>query len=371
MFWQMIPTMKHGRKSIELLKLLLNLEVSDVKHSNRQSFEQYLKSSAAKKEFSPIYFVLSKDGFERKSIVDLILSQLVPELENRELGVKVFDGEECSFGHFFAELGSVSLFSKKQVIVFNHADKPAKEEALLLENYFARPNPDIFLILTAGSLSHSSNFYKKGEKAGVVFEPVEEKAWEKEKSLTAWIQAKAASAGVSMNPQACQFLLKHVGNDQATLHQEMEKLFCYIGERREITVADISALCVGISQDTIWQLGEAIFNLDTGNAMRICKSLLQGDSAFLSLLRQIRFQFQTEYQVCSILHSGGSSADVSRAFPYMRGQILERHTQMASVYGMERFKRGIIQIDETELKAKNSGIDNEFLAELLIIQLTK
>jgi DNA polymerase-3 subunit delta len=91
---------------------------------------------------------------------------------------------------------------------------------------------------------------------------------------------------------------------------------------------------------------------------------------FLPLLRQIRNQFLTEYQVCALLEQGQTSAEIFQEFPYMKGQILEKHIQNARDYGMGAFRKGLLAIDAAEIQAKNSGVDEQLLAELLIVKLT-
>ena len=105
--------------------------------------------------------------------------------------------------------------------------------------------------------------------------------------------------------------------------------------------------------------------------MLIGKGLLAEESgALLGFLRQLRGQFQTEFQVAAILATGGSREEVSARFPYMQGFILDRHIQMARGYGIDSLKQGILLIDKTELKAKNSATDPNCLLELLVAKLT-
>jgi DNA polymerase-3 subunit delta len=112
--------------------------------------------------------------------------------------------------------------------------------------------------------------------------------------------------------------------------------------------------------ETVWQLGEAVFTRNGGAAVRIMRDLLSAESALLGILRQLRGQLQTEFKVCSILSTGGSRDEVARAFPYMNGNILEKHIQMASGYGMEAFKKGLLAIDA----------DDGLIADRLMVTLT-
>jgi DNA polymerase-3 subunit delta len=165
--------------------------------------------------------------------------------------------------------------------------------------------------------------------------------------------------------------VKQTGLDSSFLFQELEKLLCYIGDRQEITQQDVVKICHHQPSDTIWQLGEALFKRDSVSALFISQSLLIEGQSLLPLLRQIRSQFQTQLHICMMLSNGKSAHEVSQEFPYLKGNLLDRTLQQASRYGLESFKQGILAIDATELRVKNSYADEKLLMELLVIQLTR
>ncbi len=339
-----------------------------MKYIQTRAFIKHLEG-ASPKQFSPIYLILTKNEYERKHALDSLLTFLLPASLNRDLCLKYFDGDSLQSAALFEELGSLSFFSAQRVVVIQNADKMKKTTMELVEKYFASPNPAVYLVLAAAAINHNTTFYKAAEKAGVALEIAEEKPWEKEKSVMAWMMQRATENRKTMAAEACQVLLKHLGTDQTLLHNELEKLFCYVGERTSITMQDVHAICSVINTETIWQLGEAIFRRDAPAALRIGKALLEESGNLIGLLKQIRHQFQTHFQICCLLNAGGGATEVSQAYPYMRGAILERNMQLAQRYGMYKFKQGILSIDEAELAAKNSGTDPEVLAEMLIIRL--
>lgn len=339
-----------------------------MKYTNLRAFEKHLEG-ASPAHFSNIYMILIKDRFTRKMAVDRLLTSLLKEQKHPELCLKIFEGEQLSANSVLEELNGLTLFSERQVIAVELPEKPAKPLLTALESYSKNPSRSLFLIISSAAVNHSTNFYKSLEKTSVLLEVAEEKGREKERTLIEWVTAKVAAAGKKIESQASHYFLQQVGTDLALLHNELEKLLCYVGDRTNIIVQDVSAICANINFETIWQLGEAIFRRDAATALRISKALLDDGTAFLSLVRQIRTQFQTEYQVCSILNSGGNSSDISKQFPYMTGFILDRHQKMAQAYGMSRFKKGILHIDQLETLAKNSALTHELLAEMLIIKL--
>lgn len=336
-----------------------------MKFTSVRALERHL-ADATPEQYSDLYMVISKESFDRKECVD----RLLKAIGNKE-GVDCvsLDGEHLRMEVLLEELNAFSLFAKKRVIVIQQAEKLLKPVTTALESYFEKPNSAICLIVSIASVNHATHFYKKAEKAGIIVEIAEEKPWEKEKSTREWLISKVTAADKQIDSQAVQMMLKQMGTDHSLLNQELEKLYCYVGERREITVRDVGAVCTNVNVENGWQLGEAIFRSDITSALRISKALLAEGTSFLSLIRQVRSQFQTDFQVCSILANGGNASNVTQQFPYMRGQILERRLQSAQTYGMNRFKKAMLCIDSLETMAKNSQADHEFLAELLITKL--
>jgi len=216
----------------------------------------------------------------------------------------------------------------------------------------------------------TSSFYKKAEKAGIVLEFAELKPWEKEKRLIEWVGKQAAAERKMMSYQACQLLVKSVGPDQGLLAQEMEKLMCYVGDRKEITPQDIGIIGSNLQVNTVWELSDAIFYCETTKAVGMCRTILREGGGLLPLLRQLRYQFQTGYQTSTLLASGGTPAQAALELPSLKGQMFDRHLERVHRYGKERFKRGLLLLDEVELQTKNGQPDESLLADLLLVKLT-
>jgi DNA polymerase-3 subunit delta len=340
-----------------------------MKYSNLAAFEKHLES-AAPAHFADIYCILAKELFVRKHAADRLTTLVLKGEASPELSVHVFDSEKHGVEVILAELEMMAFFSKKRVIIVQNVDGYDKASTLKLEAYCSSPNRTVCFVAVAPSLNRATTFYKKLEKVGIVLDVADEKPWEREKVIVDWLHGEAAREGKQLGPQVSQILVKQLGTDQILLSSELQKLICYVGERKMIAESDVAAVSPVTNLENGWQLGEAIFRRDATSALRISKGLLLEGTALIALLRQIRSQFQTEFQVCSILVQGGTSADVSKEFPYMKGTILERHVRQSQTYGMQRFKKGLLAIDETEIQAKNSATDSEFLAERLIIKLT-
>jgi DNA polymerase-3 subunit delta len=339
-----------------------------MRYSQLAAFEKHVKD-ASPNHLAPIYFIIGKSNFDCRSALEILLKAIVPNAAQRALVVQNIDAEQLSASALSAELNSQQLFADKRVLHLQGVDKCDKSLTSKLESYFASPNPFLYLILTATTLHRSSNFYKKGEMAGVVLEFAEEKPWEKEKSILPWITAQVSAANKRIAPATAQLLVKWLGPQQSVLYNELQKLICYVGSRNEISPQDIASIATKTTVESNWQLGESLMQRDLATALRIMQSLFAEGTAPIALLRQIRTQFQTSFQVCSILANGGAQSEITELFPYMRGGLLEHHRKLAQSYGIGRFRSAMLKIDETEWLVKSSPQPAEFLVELLLMKL--
>lgn len=339
-----------------------------MKYTTVNFFEQYLIETPTL-QLSNLFLILGSEHFVRKIAIDKVINAILSTQSNIDLCVRRLEAEKVQVDSLEEELMAFPLFGSKQIIVIENTELLGKNVQKFLETYFLRPNSTTFLILSSASLGKAVSFKQKIEKSGVILEIEEEKGAAKEQRMCAWVTQKVESLGKKISQKACQILVKQVGTDMSMLNNEVEKLLCFIGSRKEISMEDIQQVCAVMNMETIWQLGEAIFLREAPKALRISKALMAEGATFLSLLRQLRFQLQTDFQVCSIIEKGDPSTNITKRFPYMKGYILELHMKFAKAYGMARFKKSMQKIDEMELLAKNSQIDENLLTEILITHL--
>lgn len=336
-----------------------------MKVATLKSFEKQLES-AYPNHLACCYLILAKEGLLAKKGINL-LKQKVGDVDQISL-----EGDKLTAEQIRSELGSMSLFVRKRLIVLTRVEKAKEEVKNVLIRFAASPCPDMVLALVGESLASNTKLYKALEKEGVVLNLTGKgKPWELEKEREQWVIDRVALEGKQIEAQTARRLIQTVGTDLTALDQELEKLVCFTGRREIITSDDLKAVCLGQNQKNVWQLGDAIFSLNLKEAMAIAKALLKEETPLILFLRQIRKQFETDYQVALMLSNRAAPEEISKKFPYMRGRILQTHIDASLSYGLERFRKGLIEIDKVELQAKNSGLHDECLMERLIVKLCR
>ncbi len=276
----------------------------------------------------------------------------------------VFEAGRGSLKSLMQELHALSLFSQKRVVILEKGEELKKEEASLLEDYFAHPQPVIYFIISASVINRATRLYKQAEKAGVILDIEPEKAWEKEASLVQKLIEKSLAQGKRIDQTAALALVKSAGGEASMLTQELEKLFCYTEGKNEISLQDVQTLCGSQGAQTIWQLGDAVFAGQGAKALEAAHQLLNEGEPLFSLLRQVRTQFQSR-----LIAATAPQEETLKRYPYLKGNMLQKQIQQARQFGVEKCRKAILLTDAAELEAKNSGLSSEHIFEKLILTI--
>lgn len=320
-------------------------------------------------------FATFKKKFEEQPSLILILAKEEKEVVKKALAlwkggsIVSFDSETFCPKRFLEEIETLSFFEKKRFVTVSEIDHLESSSLETLLNYALKPNPRALLLLSATNLNANSKLVKACDEQGIVFQLVAEKPWEKEKRLIEWLTSLTAKEGVTLAPPAAKKLLLFVGQQEELLFQELQKLICFAAEKKKISPEDVDILVFNNSPVTLWQLGEAIFRLDLQNAILMGRTLLE-ETSLLPLIIHLRSQVQTALEMTSHLEQGGQSALV-KAFPYLKGAILEKKISSLRYYGPMRLRHAFLALVEGELRAKNSNTNPELLLELLLYQLCR
>jgi DNA polymerase-3 subunit delta len=216
----------------------------------------------------------------------------------------------------------------------------------------------------------------------------------RERELPGWAVQEMDRLGKSMQYDAAGLLCENVAGDIDRLVRELEKLASYVGERFEVTVADVEAVSVRFSQADIFELMDAIGQKDAATALRLLDGMVGEGSergeflGFLGMLaRQLRLIWQARYvrqckvpagsvqklpdEIAARLPERHNFADATSG---NRGWLAEKFTRQASMFSDGQLARAMDRLCQADLMLKGGGetrMDERTVVELLIAQLCR
>ena len=210
------------------------------------------------------------------------------------------------------------------------------------------------------------------EQPITVFDLSGEKPWERQERYLNWLCKRAHKEKKAFAQGAAELLLQRTACHFAALESELQKLICFVGERNQIAVEEVKALCPAVEQETSWQWCQAVLKRHYAEALHVGRRQMAEGVSLQSMLAPLRTQFQTSCLIESHLRSGLTAMEIQRAVPQLKwgGKALTTAIDLARSYGRDQLQKGLLLIHETDLKSRTAALSPETLLEMLVARLT-
>lgn len=222
----------------------------------------------------PVYAIVGKDRFLRGEA----LSQLVRTLERDtdEMGPARFEGVQATLAEVLDEVRTMSLLGSRRVVIVDEADSFITAHRGPLERYCTTPSDGGVLILLCQTFPKTTKLCKIIQEKGAVVGCESPRGRE----LVGWIVRRAQEQyDKRMSYPAAQKLREQIGDALGAADAELSKLSAYVGNRGEITPADVGALTGHHREEKVFAVTDAIASKDPAGALRCWEQVLATDRA--------------------------------------------------------------------------------------------
>ena len=333
---------------------------------------------------------------KERALAELVGAVLDPS--EREYGLIRLDADEAGLDGIVGELQSGSLMAPQRLVVVHDITGLTNAQQKKLAKRLT-PQPGLTVVMIA-SKEASERSYGKAPVAADLRRAIEaagqivQLSAPRERQLPGWAVQEMEALGKAMQFDAAALLCENVAGDIDRLVREVEKLAAYVGERPDVTVADVEAVSVRFSQADIFTLMDAIGQKDAATALRLLDGVLEEGAdmgeflGFLGMLaRQLRLIWQARY-----LHQCKVPAGATRNLPDEiasrlperhnfveatsgnRGWLAEKFTRQAALFTDAQLARALDGLCQADLALKGGGgkrLDERTVIELLIAQLCR
>jgi DNA polymerase-3 subunit delta len=238
-------------------------------------------------EYKPLYLIVGEQDLLLNQAVESLKSS-VAEVADLDFNLEMFDGESASANDIVAACNTLPFVSDRRLVIVRGVEKQSKEDAETLVRYAADPSPTTILALVGKKLAKNTRLYKAVDKLGGVIERRAPEAREYPRK----VQDMFAVAGKRISLDGAEYLVNAVGRDLQRLTVEVDKTVSYVGDRADITLADVEEVASTTAKTSVFELGTALGNRDCSTALRLLNRLLgDGESVYglhALALRQLR-----------------------------------------------------------------------------------
>lgn len=278
-----------------------------IKHNQAQ---QHLQRLAQDKDsiFYPVYLLYGEEVLT-KGALQTVLSFLIPETA-RQYSYEAWEGTPENVYTAVQYLNTYALLDKQKVVslldspLFSATQKetiPADNERegqstpgdateILIAALSDKFPDNHYLIMTAEAVDKRRRLYKVMESAGLVIDcsvPQGDRQADRvaqEAVLRESVRDLLSKHDKILEPSAFSALSDMTGFDIRTFRNNLSKLVDYVGDRKNITLEDISIALERTKQDPIYAFTNALSEKDVEKALFYMDSLLSNGYHELQLL---------------------------------------------------------------------------------------
>lgn len=347
-----------------------------------------IKKDIESGNISPIYLWYGEDRFSLTEALKAVKHFFLAD-DPSGSGVEVFNGKDVLPEHIVEAANTSSFFSRRLVIVddipyFNQGKGKGLDEDSegeendsggnadskntdVLIDYCQNPNPATTLILISQKVNRTRKLFKEIVKRGKVVEFIYPKG---HGDWMAWIQNECRKRGRTISPATAAHLLEWAGHHTGILSQEIDKLCVYIGERKEISKADISIVCIPLIETTVFSMLDAIAGGNLKDALTKLEEVLSQEH-YLKVHTMIVRQIRLLLAGC-LCKRKGDTMDMFMQITGIRSPYEgTKLFRQAAAFDPETLARAMEDCLQTEIALKSSGGNPQLLLETMIIRLCR
>jgi len=256
------------------------------------SLTKYLK----KENFLPVYFFFGDDFYSVENAVKAVEKQIKPFLVS-DFDKEIFSGKDITFTELQDLASSFPFGSQFKLIIVKNFDE-VKGDKRKFASYIKNPSASTILILSKeGPISNlDTEPYISMLKNDFMFEAKELKGAD----LINWVVKNAVRNGKHIQPENAELLAGMVGENRSLIEMQMQKIFAYIGEDKEITFEIISSVASELKEYTIFDLQNALGNRDRSKSIETANNLLDKGKEPLFIISMLCKYFTSIARVIEI-----------------------------------------------------------------------
>jgi DNA polymerase-3 subunit delta len=322
-----------------------------------------LRGELARGTVRTAYVLYGEEDLLLDEALDAIVAAALAGAD-RGFNLDIMRGVEADGRDIVARASSFPMMADRRVVVVRDADKLTGRDPELLASYVERPSPTTCLVLAGTKPDFRRKPFVTIRKEGGAFEfrPLQEDA------LVSWIIGQVAAGGRRIAPAAASLLTASSGSSLRDLRNEIDKLFIFAGDRKDIMQDDVSAVA-GMSREySIFELQKAIGTRRTPRAVAIMERMLEAGEKVPVIIASLTTYFTTLWKLADLRRRGvpgGEHAAAAHVSPYF---IREYYEALEHVTAAD-CERAILSLAEADETSKTTGQDIRHVMLSLILGL--
>ena len=188
-----------------------------------------------------------------------------------------------------------------------------------------------------------------------------------ESDLARWVGGLLKESGKQMKREAWSQFLIMTHDSMDNMARELEKLVTYVGDRGQITLEDVNAICVSRVETKIFDMINAIAAKDLRKTMDLYQDMLSAKEPPMRILYMIVRQYRQMKVIKQLADFGENSGTIARKVGAPDFAV-KRTLQLARNYTDKEISNLLEDSADFETKVKTGQLDEKLAVELIIMK---
>lgn len=302
------------------------------------------------------------------------MNRIIQSFNKYEYTIIKYDVETTSLSTVLSDAITVPFLEELKIIILKNpkfltkSATSTKDEIKAMLKYLKNPCDSTLLIIDATNtvINQSNEIYKMLKNVARIIDYPDPEEIE----LKGWIVRSFDANGIDIKDDALTLLLEYIGDDQARLSQEIDKLSSYVGKGGTIRKEDIKLLVPKNINNEIYLLIKAIINHDLALTNQIYDNLITHTKDSLTIFSLISNKFKELLSTYRLLKYGYSQSDIAKFYNVSTGKAYYI-VQEARAFKLSDLEFYIDKLAELDYQIKSGKLDKTIGLELLLLKLPK
>lgn len=311
----------------------------------------------------PIYLFSGEERFLINKIIEKIISKVI-EPSNRNFNLEVLNGSETSYVEMLNRSQTLPFIGDRRVVIVKGVNEVKTSGIERLIEYCLNPSPSTCLILIADEIDEKGKLYNALLKKNVI---VQFKSLN-EKYALEWIMKRAGESGYRIDDDAKKYLLEIVGNNLQKLNNELEKIFTFKSDDKNIRTDDIKLLVEDTKTESVFKLTDSIGSKDIDGTLKLLDKMIEQGEMPLKIIGMISRQYRLILLTKLYLEIGVPLSELPLKAGF-KPFLLKGYLSQSGKYSIREIKENFFKIQEADMRLKSSDIPGKIVLEKLAFDL--
>ena len=292
-------------------------------------------------QWKPVYLLYGEEAYLKKQYKDRMTKAILPDGDT--VNYAYYEGKGINPGELIDLAETMPFFAERRLIVVENSGF-FKNAAPELADYIKTMPDTACFIFVENEVDKRNRLYKAVKDKGRVVEL----GRQDEKILLYWIGAQVKREGKLIKTSTAQYLVEKTGTDMENLEKELEKLFAYTLDEKEITPAAIDEICTAQISNKIFEMVEAVAAKHQKKAMDLYYDLLALKEPPMRILYLLSRQFKQLMEVKALCIKGMDKSQIAKTVgihPFVAGKYMSR----CRSFGLEELRSIMEAVSYTHL----------------------